>query len=76
MLALIEGENNHGPERVRRVEVWLAEQGLARSEVHLTAYTDHPSNAPILDFADRGVLVGRYAPPQARWEWVDWGRPA
>jgi HAD superfamily hydrolase (TIGR01490 family) len=76
MLALIEGENNYGPEKVRRVEAWLAEQGLARSEVHLTAYSDHPSDAPILDFADRGVLVGHHAPPQARWGWVDWGRPA
>lgn len=72
LLALIEGENNYGAHKVARVEAWLAAQGLARSAVHLTAYTDHASDAPILDFADAGVLVGRYARPQRGWRQVDW----
>lgn len=77
LLNVIDGENNYASQKVGRVEGWLAAQGLARSDVHLTAYTDHASDAPILNFADVGVLVGRYAQPQSGWAKVDWsGRHA
>ncbi len=72
LLALIDGANNYGGEKVGRVESWLAAQGLARESLHLTAYTDHASDAPILNYADTGVLVGRYASPDPRWAQVDW----
>lgn len=72
----IAGENNYGGEKVGRVEAWLAAQGLARGDCHLTAYTDHASDAPILNLADTGVLVGRYAHPDANWSQVDWNAPA
>lgn len=72
LLALIDGENNYGAEKVGRFEAWLAAQGLAREDLHITAYTDHPSDAPILNFADAGVLVGRYAKPHDGWSQVDW----
>lgn len=72
LLCAIDGENNYADEKVGRVEAWLAEQDLARADVHLTAYTDHASDAPILDFADTGVLVGRYARPVRGWAQVDW----
>lgn len=74
LLAEIEGSNNYGAEKVRRTEYWLRESGLDRGELSITAYTDHASDAPILDFADLGVLVGRFAKPSARWLQVDWGR--
>ncbi|UYV15216.1 HAD family hydrolase [Porphyrobacter sp. ULC335] len=76
LLALIDGENNYGSQKVARVEAWLAEQGLARQDVHLAAYTDHASDAPILNLADAGVLVGRYAEPQGGWAQVDWSAAA
>lgn len=76
LLALIDGENNYASEKVARVAAWLAGQGLARSAVHLTAYTDHASDAPILDFADVGVLVGHFARPDPRWAQADWNTPA
>ena len=76
LLAAIDGENNYGAEKVRRVEAWLAEQGIARADCHITAYTDHASDAPILDFADRGVLVGHFARPDPRWAQADWSTPA
>ncbi len=72
LLALIDGENNYGAHKVARVEAWLAQHGLAREACHLTAYTDHASDAPILNFADAGVLVGRYAKPAAGWAQADW----
>lgn len=75
LLARIEGENNYGPEKVTRVTAWLVAQGLDRSACHITAYTDHASDAPILDFADSGVIVGRFAKAEAGWSQVDWGEP-
>lgn len=72
LLCGIDGENNYGSEKVIRAEAWLAAQGHARADCHITAYTDHASDAPILNFADAGVLVGRYAKPQSGWSQTDW----
>lgn len=71
-LAAIDGRNNYGEEKVRRVEAWLTEQGLTRADCSITAFSDHASDAPIFDFADRAVLVGRYHTPQNGWEVADW----
>ena len=76
LLAAIDGENNYGGQKTAHVAAWLASQGLTRSDVHLTAYTDHASDAPILNFADTGVLVGRYARPQSGWAQADWSEAA
>ena len=72
LLCTIDGENNYGSVKVARVEAWLAASGLARENLHITAYTDHASDAPILTFADKGVLVGRHARPQQGWGQADW----
>lgn len=75
LLALIDGENNYGALKVARIEAWLAAQGLTCADCHLTAYTDHASDAPILNLADTGVLVGRYARPENGWAQADWSAP-
>ncbi len=72
LLNAIDGENNYANQKVTRVAEWLSAQSLVREDCHLTAYTDHASDAPILDFADAGVLVGRYAKPRAGWSQTDW----
>lgn len=74
LLAAIDGGNNYGTEKVRRVESWLHQSGIDRHTVTIRAYTDHASDAPILDFADQGVLVGSFAKPSPRWQHADWGR--
>ncbi len=58
ILAVIDGTNNYGAEKLRRTSAWIAEQGWARSELHITFYSDHESDAPLLDWADEGVLIG------------------
>ena len=72
LLALIDGENNYGAHKVARIGAWLAAEGLSRTQCNLTAYTDHASDAPILNFADTGVLVGRFAKPESGWAQADW----
>jgi HAD superfamily phosphoserine phosphatase-like hydrolase len=76
LLCGIDGANNYGSEKVARVEAWLTAQGLSRADCHITAYTDHASDAPILNFADTGVLVGHYAKPHGGWSQADWSGAA
>jgi phosphatidylglycerophosphatase C len=58
-LAKIDGENCYGAEKLRRVENWLSAQGLARADCDIISYSDHPSDAPLLNWSDRAVLVAR-----------------
>jgi phosphatidylglycerophosphatase C len=66
------GENNYGAEKLRRIDDWIAANGLRREELQVTAYSDHSSDAPLLNWADRAVLVGRYHAPASNWETADW----
>lgn len=73
LLADIDGGNNYGADKVCRVQGWMRDAGLDRKTCRITAYTDHASDAPILDFADQGFLIGRFTRPSARWQQLDWG---
>jgi phosphatidylglycerophosphatase C len=72
MIAQILGENNFGAEKLRRIDAWIAEQGWSREELHITAYSDHASDAPLLDWADCAVLVGNHYRPLRNWETANW----
>ena len=75
--ARIEGENCYGPAKLRMIEAWLAEQGIAREEAHIRFYSDHVSDAPALDWADEAFAVNPHAPLRALakmkgWTVLDW----
>lgn len=53
----IDGENCFSVEKLDRVRQWLETDGIARANCHISVYTDHPSDAPLLDWADHAVLV-------------------
>jgi phosphatidylglycerophosphatase C len=53
----IEGENNYGAEKLRRVSSWLSAQGVTRAACHIRAYSDHISDAPLLDWADQAIFI-------------------
>ncbi len=55
--AKIDGENNYGAEKLRCVVSWLSAQQLDRNACRIRAYSDHISDAPLLDFADEAVFV-------------------
>lgn len=76
-LSLIEGDNCYGPAKLRMIEGWMAEQGLERSAVRVRAYSDHVSDAPLLEWADEGFAVNAHGPLKtlARtrgWPELDW----
>lgn len=53
----IEGENNYSTEKLRRVSSWLSAQGITRAACHIRAYSDHISDAPLLDWADEAIFI-------------------
>jgi phosphatidylglycerophosphatase C len=74
-LSQFDGENCYGAEKLSRVQAWLLENGLDRGACHIRFYSDHPSDAPVLDWADEGVLVNEGEKMQAlalskRWKIV------
>jgi HAD superfamily phosphoserine phosphatase-like hydrolase len=77
LLSLIEGENCYGPAKLRMIEAWMAREGIARGEVHVRAYSDHVSDAPLLGWADQGFAVNAHGPLrklaiERGWEMLDW----
>jgi phosphatidylglycerophosphatase C len=56
---IFEGENNYGPEKLRRILEWMASQGLERTQCHIRFYSDHHSDADVLNWADEGILITR-----------------
>lgn len=53
----IDGENCYGLEKLKMVKKWLDDQQLIRDECIIWAYSDHPSDAPLLDWADTPFLI-------------------
>lgn len=76
--AKIAGENCYDVAKLAMIREWLAEHELARDQVHIRAYSDHVSDAPMLDFADAAFAANPH-PPLARmaqekgWPILHWG---
>lgn len=73
----IEGENCYGPAKLRMVEHWMAGQGIDRAGAHVRAYSDHVSDAPLLEWADEAFAVNphgrlRAMAMQRGWPVLDW----
>jgi HAD superfamily hydrolase (TIGR01490 family) len=77
ILSLIEGDNCYGPVKLRMIESWLERTGVSRQDLHVRAYSDHVSDAPLLEWADEPFAVNAHGPlralAQARgWPQLDW----
>ncbi|TGX54812.1 HAD-IB family hydrolase [Sphingomonas gei] len=77
ILSLIEGENCYGPVKLRMIESWMKAAGVSRQDMHVRAYSDHVSDAPLLEWADEPFAVNAHGPlralAQARgWPQLDW----
>lgn len=77
ILSLIEGDNCYGPVKLRMIESWMAGAELARADLHVRAYSDHVSDAPLLEWADEPFAVNAHGPLAALatrkgWPLLDW----
>lgn len=68
----IDGENCYGPEKLNMVRKWFDNQGWNRGDCHISVYSDHASDAPLLDWADSAYLVNpsaklRHLAEQKKW---------
>lgn len=77
ILSLIEGDNCYGAAKLQKLEAWMAGQGIARESCHIRAYSDHISDAPLLEWADEPFAVNAHGPLQALasergWPQLDW----
>ena len=57
ILAQIDGENCYDREKLPRIAQWMASIGVKREEAHLRCYSDHVSDAPMLDLADEAFAT-------------------
>lgn len=55
--AKIAGENCYDVAKLRMIEAWMQTQGLTRATCHIRAYSDHVSDAPMLDYAHEGFAA-------------------
>jgi HAD superfamily hydrolase (TIGR01490 family) len=77
VLSLLEGDNCYGPAKVQKVERWMTDNGIARQDSHIRAYSDHVSDAPLLELADEPFAVNAHGPlrtlAEAKgWPLLDW----
>lgn len=77
VLAGLEGENCYGPAKLRLIEAWMAREGMAREDIRVRFYSDHVSDAPVLEWADEPFAVNAHGPLRrlaaARgWRVLDW----
>ncbi len=75
--AKIDGENAYGPAKLRMIQAWLAKEGIARDTIRVRFYTDHASDAPVLEWADEAIAANphdrlRRMAEKRRWRVVDW----
>lgn len=76
--AKIDGENCYGPAKLRMIEAWFAAEGVDRSQVRVRFYSDHASDAPVMEWADEPFAANPSAKMRALadrrgWPVVDWG---
>ncbi|KQM67881.1 haloacid dehalogenase [Sphingomonas sp. Leaf17] len=77
VLARIDGENCYGAGKLRMIEAWMRTQGLTRDAVSIRFYSDHVSDAPVLDWADEPFAVNAHGPLRVMaaargWPVLDW----
>lgn len=75
--ARIDGENCYGEAKLRRIEAWLAGEGVARDAATIRFYSDHVSDGVVLDWADEAFAINPHAPLRALatthgWTIIDW----
>lgn len=77
ILALIDGENCYGQAKLRMVEAWLAAQNIKREAADIRFYSDHVSDAPVMEWANTAYATNPHPPMEREaqkrgWNILDW----
>jgi HAD superfamily phosphoserine phosphatase-like hydrolase len=77
--ARIAGENVYGQGKLRAIDAWFAREAIDRDTAHVRFYSDHVSDAPVLEWADEPFAVNAHGPLRALartrgWSIIDWER--
>ncbi|MBO9576481.1 MAG: HAD-IB family hydrolase [Sphingobium sp.] len=60
--ARIAGENCYDTGKLRMIQAWMAHAGVDRAQAHIRAYSDHVSDAPMLEMADEAFATNPHEP--------------
>ncbi len=76
--AKIDGENCYGPAKLRMIEAWFQAEGIDRDQAHVRFYSDHASDAPVMEWADEAFAANPSAKMRALatkrgWPVLEWG---
>ncbi len=77
VLAQIDGHNCYDIAKLDKVRDWMAKEGLKREDCFIRAYSDHVSDAPLLEFSDKPFATNPHGPLRRvakamGWEIIDW----
>lgn len=75
--ARISGHNCYGPHKAQMIATWLSDHGFDRGNCHIRCYSDHLSDATMLELADEGFVTNAHMPMrllarQNGWPELDW----
>ncbi|MBB6124654.1 HAD family hydrolase [Sphingobium subterraneum] len=76
--ARIAGDNCYDAAKLGMIQAWMVQHDVHRNAAHIRAYSDHVSDAPMLEYADEAFAANPH-PPLAKlaqergWTRVDWG---
>jgi len=77
VLARIDGHNCYDTAKLELVKRWMDRHSLERANCHIRAYSDHVSDAPLLNFADEPFATNPHGPlaqlaETKGWPILDW----
>ncbi len=77
VLAKIDGHNCYDTAKLGLVKDWMRDNGLTRENCHIRAYSDHVSDAPLLNYADEPFATNPHGPlaelaKSKGWAVIDW----
>ncbi len=55
--ARIDGENCYGPAKLRMIKAWFSVHSIDRSQARVRFYSDHASDAPVMEWADQPIAA-------------------
>ena len=78
ILAEIDGENCYGPAKLRMIQAWAADQGLAGEDMQVCFYSDSQTDLPVFDWSAEPVATNpnsklRRLAEKRDWRIIAWG---